>query len=192
MKSRLITAIAIGALAAGLLPGVASAAPNLSCTFEGSEDCAAETEVNVTVTEGTTIIVDGLISVGSAFPGQKVTSEPADIEWWSNQEGMTIFANMDADPFQDDGAGGGVAGNHERDGEEVVFDMDNVELDTSDSDYSNAVFGSGALPLQDVQFNGATDETSDTGTFTLTVHVPQVDEGDYVAFMTYTVADATP
>ena len=50
MKSRLITALAIGALAAGLLPGVASAAPDLSCDVDNPNSCSADTQATIPVT----------------------------------------------------------------------------------------------------------------------------------------------
>lgn len=200
MKSRLVTAIAIGALAAAALPGVASAAPDLSCAVDNANTCAAETQVTITVTEGTTIVAPGLVSIGSAFPGQMATSEPQDISWWSNQQGMTIFADLDSDPFIDNGAEG--ANNNIKDVDEASFAEDNVEIGSNDGSYYDVdpfdemrPFNTAdrgpdtkAVPIQDITFFGPTIESASTGQFQLEVHVPQATEGNYEAWMTYTVA----
>lgn len=189
MKSRLITALAIGALAAGMLPGVASADPGLSCELDAQTTCVGATAITVTVTEGTTIIAPASVAIGSAFPGQMVTSGPQSISWWSNQQGMTIFADLVADPFYD-------ADNDDvKDVDEVSFAEANVELGSDDSHLYDVsaydemrAFGVAPVPVQDIEFDGSTDESASSGHFKLEVHVPQATEGTYEAAITYTVA----
>lgn len=201
MKSRLITALAIGALTVGLLPGVASASGNLACEVDNAaNDCIKQTEVTVTVSEGTTIVAPALVSIGTAFPGQMATSEAQNLSWWSNQQGMTIFADLETDPFIDED------NDNVKDVDEPSFAEDNIELASNDSSYYSSVAydtfmpfneldrgpASLAVPVQDVVFAGATLESASTGSFKLEVHVPQATEGNYEAWMTYTVDQYIP
>lgn len=182
MKSRLITALAIGALAAGLLPGVASAAPDLSCAFENPVDsCSGATGVVVEVTTGTTLEAPAEIDMTAAFPGQIATSNEVNFTYWSNEGGKTISGVLDGN-FVRDNQGGGDA---------TTIDSDNVEVSSPDyGNYSSWYVFDTVRPIEDiVDVQAATDEDGKTATLKLRVHIPSATEGHYNATMTWSLAD---
>jgi hypothetical protein len=194
MKSRLFTALAIGALSVAMVPGIASAdQPTLDV------NAANATEVNVTVSEGTTLYVPALIEINTlatsdpAFPGQIVdgtkllyTGNPM-IEWFSNQESMFISADM-PDLRQ------GPAGTQYIADEDVsLFLVSQSEVPDHETEAVKAqepVGNFGGVPLRvgtidDV--SNLTDEDLDSQRFSLQVFIPSADEGMYSADITWSV-----
>jgi len=89
MKSRLITALAIGALSVGMLPGITAAADPIA---DGTS------VITVTVDLGSTVIAPADFSVGSARPGVSTTSGSQTLTWWSNEAALkNIYLTMGAD-----------------------------------------------------------------------------------------------
>ncbi|MFN8622417.1 MAG: hypothetical protein U0869_16915 [Chloroflexota bacterium] len=196
MKSRLITALAIGALSVGMVPGLASAqGTGFDCYTQGGLEPAnanCHTVVDVYVSSGSTLFVPATVHINTAgtdeaaFPGQTISNEAAQedqnsyVEWWSNEAEKTVNAQLDGplskgtnpDPI-------------------LTIAASNAHIwlhgDPDDSD-QGALSNKVAVGTIDE----VTDHTNTSRTrqyFYMKLFIPSADEGNYSQNMTWTVDD---
>ena len=156
---KLVATLAAGALVLAVAPSV----------FAAGLD-TGNTNVSVTVSEGTTITAPAAINVGSAFPGQTATSATQNLSWWSNQQNLQLSAKLD-----------GALAN----GSNTIA-ADNVEI--SSADYAAWASLDQVRPVANIiDVAPATLEAASTSTFSVRVNVPSATEGTYAQTMTWTV-----
>jgi hypothetical protein len=171
MKSRLITALAIGALTIGMVPGVASAAgPD---NAEGST-----TDVTVYVDAGTMFYAPAAFEVNASgnvadIPGVTVTSGSQTIEYLSNEPLNLILVDMTTTLTK---------------GLDSIPDGNVKVLDADNADVLLGNFGSGPVEIDVVTGNTGNDVEEDS--FKLQVKLPATPSGTYVGELTFTsIAD---
>lgn len=175
MKSRLITALAIGALAIGMLPAVASA-----------DNTGDAQNVTVTLIEGTTVVADASVAFGSGgYPGQWVNTPDETVQFWSNDDNAAIKAQIGA--FTGVNHGKSIAANNVN--MDVVAISGDPTPDAIGIANDKAVGGGSAVTAVTVDYSGETSEVAYSFDYNLDLEIPSAPADDYSATLTWTVVD---
>jgi hypothetical protein len=157
MKSKLIAACAIGALALILVPLTVSA--------------AGPTTVSVQVTTGTTILAPAAVTVPSGFPGQTTTSPNATVSWWSNETGKVVSAQLD----------GALTGTN------PVHTIAASDVEVSSPTYAWGTLDAVRPVANIADVSGGTIEGASSSTFNIRVHIPSAAADTYSNTLTWSV-----
>jgi hypothetical protein len=159
MKSRLIVALASGALALTMIPAAASAAP-------------PTTGVDVVVSAGTTIYAPAAFRIGSGFPGQTVgAANVQTVEWLSNEYPLYLTAQLS------DLVGVTTSTN--------TIDASDVHYWAGSTDHGSLDTVQNVAQFLDV--SDGTLESRSSQDFTLRVFIPSVNADDYFGTLTFGV-----